>query len=135
MRTTYTNAGFFVQTLAVLPLLSHSLIPFLFVNLSPTLHSSIPLFVCMCVGYMLEPDSEKRPDIWQVTEVAFQMRRAQNTVKNVFNSQAPPPCLPTAPRLHNKTTSSNESNPNTTAISPRESTCHHSDTTSSTAVR
>lgn len=55
-------------------------------------------------GYMLEPDLNKRPNIWQVAEVAFRISKLQNTIKNVFHSQAPPSSLPAAPRAQNKTT-------------------------------
>ena len=56
-------------------------------------------------GYMLEPDIDKRPNIWQVTEAVSRILKLKNPVKNVFHSHPPPSLLPTAPRSHsNKTT-------------------------------
>ena len=50
------------------------------------------------LGYMLEPDADKRPSIWQVAEVAFGIRGLKNPIGNVFHSQPPPATLPSAPR-------------------------------------
>jgi AP2-associated kinase len=64
------------------------------------------------IRYMLEPNTDKRPNIWQVSEVAFRIRKLKNPIKNVFHSSPPPLPLPTAPRSHTgKTTPSNQSQP------------------------
>ncbi|CAG9768190.1 unnamed protein product [Ceutorhynchus assimilis] len=41
------------------------------------------------IRYMLEPDSDKRPDIYQVSCIAFQLLGKQNPVKNLMKSVAP----------------------------------------------
>lgn len=38
------------------------------------------------LGYMLEPDPDKRPDIFQVSCVAFQLLSKDNPVKNLMVS-------------------------------------------------
>lgn len=35
------------------------------------------------LGYMLEPDSEKRPDIFQVSGIAFPLLNKENPVQNL----------------------------------------------------
>ena len=53
---------------------------------SPPLSPSLsPLLLS---GYMLEPDPELRPTIWQVCEVAYKLRKLKNPVPNVFVSAA-----------------------------------------------
>ena len=52
--------------------------------------------LCVCVkcapppppppGYMLEVDSKKRPDIFQVAHVVFAMKGERNPVPNIFVS-------------------------------------------------
>ena len=39
------------------------------------------------IGYMLEADPDKRPTIWQVTEVVCRMLGRPNTLPNVFVSE------------------------------------------------
>ncbi|KAL3285274.1 hypothetical protein HHI36_019384 [Cryptolaemus montrouzieri] len=41
------------------------------------------------IGYMLEPDSDKRPDIYQVSSIAFKLCNKDNPVKNLLNSPTP----------------------------------------------
>lgn len=41
------------------------------------------------IRYMLEPDPEKRPDIYQVSHIAFQLMGRQNPVKNLMKSPTP----------------------------------------------
>jgi len=41
------------------------------------------------IRYMLEPDAEKRPDIYQVAHVAFKMSKRNNPVKNAQNRSIP----------------------------------------------
>ncbi|KAK9881410.1 hypothetical protein WA026_016300 [Henosepilachna vigintioctopunctata] len=41
------------------------------------------------IGYMLEPDPDKRPDIYQVSSIAFRLCNKDNPVKNLFNSPTP----------------------------------------------
>lgn len=38
------------------------------------------------LGYMLQADANKRPNIWQVCQVAFAMKAVPNPVPNVFVS-------------------------------------------------
>ena len=48
---------------------------------------------CVIIGYMLEVDPEKRPNIWQVSEVVCRMRGTLNTLANVFVSYRIKPSL------------------------------------------
>lgn len=41
------------------------------------------------VKYMLEPNQERRPNVWQVSEVAFQLRATDNPVPNIQKTEAP----------------------------------------------
>ncbi|XP_054745153.1 AP2-associated protein kinase 1-like isoform X3 [Anastrepha obliqua] len=41
------------------------------------------------IKYMLEPDMEKRPNIWQVCEVAFRLAGKDNPVQNLHKSPTP----------------------------------------------
>ncbi|XP_037957091.1 serine-rich adhesin for platelets [Teleopsis dalmanni] len=41
------------------------------------------------IKYMLEPDMDKRPNIWQVCEVAFKLTGKENPVTNLHKSSAP----------------------------------------------
>lgn len=41
------------------------------------------------IGYMLEPDPDKRPDIYQVSSIAFKLCNKDNPVKNLMNSTTP----------------------------------------------
>ncbi|XP_049819668.1 AP2-associated protein kinase 1 isoform X2 [Aethina tumida] len=41
------------------------------------------------IRFMLEPDPEKRPDIYQVSTIAFQLLGKQNPVKNLMKSLTP----------------------------------------------
>ncbi|XP_044758808.1 AP2-associated protein kinase 1 [Coccinella septempunctata] len=41
------------------------------------------------IGYMLEPDPDKRPDIYQVSSIAFRLYNKDNPVKNLMNSTTP----------------------------------------------
>lgn len=42
------------------------------------------LKILKILGFMLEPDPEKRPDIYQVSTIAFQLLGKQNPVKNLM---------------------------------------------------
>lgn len=42
-----------------------------------------PLFNDFISGYMLEPDPDKRPDIYQVSYLAFKLTRRECPVPNV----------------------------------------------------
>ncbi|CAG13691.1 unnamed protein product, partial [Tetraodon nigroviridis] len=58
-------------------------------NISVT---KISLKWCCCfgsLGYMLEPDPEKRPDIYQISYIAFRMARRHCPVPNLHNSHIP----------------------------------------------
>ncbi|RZC38773.1 Pkinase domain containing protein, partial [Asbolus verrucosus] len=54
-----------------------------------TLSYRSPEMVDMYCGYMLEPDPDKRPDIYQVSCVAFQLLSKDNPVKNLMKSPIP----------------------------------------------
>lgn len=41
----------------------------------------------MSLGYMLEPDPDQRPDIYQVSCIAFQLLGKENPVKNLMVSK------------------------------------------------
>lgn len=41
------------------------------------------------VKFMLEPNQERRPNVWQVCEIAFQLRGMDNPVPNIHKSEAP----------------------------------------------
>ena len=46
----------------------------------------ISLKMSLLLGYMLEPDASKRPDIYQVCHVVHHLRGFNNPVANVFVS-------------------------------------------------
>ena len=46
-----------------------------------------PLPLLLCTGYLLDSDPEKRPNIWQVSEVVCRMLGRKNTLSNVFVSR------------------------------------------------
>jgi len=54
---------------------------------------SFGMFLC-AAGYMLEVDCDKRPDIYQVSAVAFRLTRKPCPVANVYVSIAA--CIMTA---------------------------------------
>lgn len=41
----------------------------------------------LSLGYMLEPDPDQRPDIYQVSCIAFQLLGKENPVKNLMVSK------------------------------------------------
>lgn len=41
------------------------------------------------IGYMLEENPDKRPDIYQVSSIAFQLNNKENPVKNLMNKPTP----------------------------------------------
>lgn len=51
------------------------------------------------IRYMLETDPDQRPNIFQVCEIAFKLRKLSNPVPNVYGSPPPPKTLPPAPRM------------------------------------
>ena len=52
-----------------------------------TLPSQYVPFILLYAGYMLEADPEKRPNIWQVSDVVCRMQGKQNILPNVFVSR------------------------------------------------
>lgn len=51
------------------------------------------------IRYMLETDPDQRPNIFQVCEIAFKLKKQNNPIPNVFGSPPPPKVLPAAPRV------------------------------------
>lgn len=44
-------------------------------------------YFMLFLGYMLEPDPDQRPDIYQVSCIAFQLLGKENPVKNLMVSK------------------------------------------------
>ncbi|KAJ8944739.1 hypothetical protein NQ314_009392 [Rhamnusium bicolor] len=58
-------------------------------NFSIPDHSRYSKGLHQLIRYMLEPDSEQRPDIYQVSSVAFQLLGRENPVKNLMKTPTP----------------------------------------------
>uniref|UniRef100_A0A9J7YEY1 non-specific serine/threonine protein kinase n=1 Tax=Cyprinus carpio carpio TaxID=630221 RepID=A0A9J7YEY1_CYPCA len=56
---------------------------------SPDMHRLIQIGFEQLEGYMLEPDPDRRPDIYQVSYFAFKLARRDCPVQNVKNSPIP----------------------------------------------
>ncbi|KAG9480552.1 hypothetical protein GDO78_012168 [Eleutherodactylus coqui] len=79
------------------------------------------------IRYMLEPDQERRPDIYQVSYFAFKLAKRESPVPNVYNSTIPP-ALPepltaseaASKKTQIKTRITDSLGPTETSIAPRQ---------------
>lgn len=70
-------------------------------NFSIPDHSKYSKGMHQLIRYMLEPDAEKRPNIFQVCEIAFRLAGKENPVRDLHKLAAPPiESLPVPPFEH-----------------------------------